>query len=217
NSFALSASQNNFVTYQGNNSVIVNMEINNTGSSTLVPAFEVSPSVAFTISGRSRPISPGQGYNYSLDLNTSGSVHPGFNQFTVSVYSGSVVKTISVIVLNVNLSRAFMFNNQAPLFISVNKSQQFSISLTPPANSNLSVVSMISPAVNYTYYVFLNSARLTESANGSVVPIEPYSSSAHVSGSALNLTFVMPHLVDVWEIVAYNSTYSAAVAYVRVT
>ncbi len=217
NSFTISASQLNFVTYQGNSSVAVNMEINNTGSSTLVPAFEVSPSVAFTLSGRSKSITPGQGYNYSLDLNTSGSVHPGFNQFTVSVYSGSVVKTFSVIVLSVNLTRAFMFNSQAPLYISVNKSQQFSISLTPPANSNLSVVSLVSPAVNYTYYVHLLQGPLAESVNGSVVPIEPFSLNSHLISSNLNLTFMMPHLVDVWEIVAYNSTYSAAVAYIRVT
>ncbi|EQB71251.1 MAG: membrane-associated Zn-dependent protease 1 [Thermoplasmatales archaeon A-plasma] len=132
NSFTISASQLNFVTYQGNSSVAVNMEINNTGSSTMVPAFEISPSVAFTLSGKSKSISPGQDYSYSLDLNTSGSVHSGFNQFTISVYSGSVVKTFSVIVISVNLTRAFMFNNQAPLYMSVNKSQQFSISLTPP-------------------------------------------------------------------------------------
>ena len=217
NSFTVSASQLNFVTYQGNTSVAVNLEINNTGSSTMVPAFEVSPSVAFTLSGRSKSITPGQGYNYSLDLNTSGSVHPGFNQFTVSVYSGSVVKTFSVIVLSVNLTRAFMFNSQAPLYISVNKSQQFSISLTPPANSNLSVVSLVSPAVNYTYYVHLLQGPLAESVNGSVVPIEPFSLNSHLISSNLNLTFMMPHLVDVWEIVAYNSTYSAAVAYIRVT
>ena len=216
NSFTVSASQLNFVAYQGNSSVAVNMEINNTGSSTMVPAFEISPSVAFTLSGRSKSITPGQGYNYSLDLNTSGSVRPGFNQFTISVYSGSVVKTFSVIVLSVNLTRAFMFNNQAPLSMSVNKSQQFSISLTPPANSNLSVVSLVSPAVNYTYFVPLAQGLLAESVNGSVVPIKPFSLNAHLSSTTLNLTFVMPHLVDVWEIVAYNSTYSAAVAYIQV-
>lgn len=216
NSFNVSLSQYNFVTYEQNGTINIGVNITNTGSSTLVPAFEIGPAVSFTLSGRSKSIAPGDTVHYTLGMNTSGSLKYGYNYFTVSVYSGSVVKNLHITVLSVNLTPAFSFNNQNPLYIQENESQIFSIYLNISKFSNITVVSIVNPQLNYTYFISPQAQAGIKTINQSMATIQPYSSLSLKPGSSSQLIFSMPHIPQSWTIVAYNSSYYAAVAYIAV-
>ncbi len=216
NSFTATASQYNFVEYGQNATVAVALNITDTGSSAMVPAFDVSPSVSFTLSGRSKSISPGQSINYTMEIDAGGSMKPGYNLFAISIYSGSVSHILDVDVLYVNLSPAFTFNNQNPLTMQVNESSRFSMYLNVSRGTNMTVVSVVNPKLNYTYFIESQSVPGEKSVNQSMVTILPFSSETLQSGSSEILSFQMPHIPESWYIVAYNSTYYAAIAYIKV-
>ncbi|MCL4341209.1 MAG: hypothetical protein M1431_03830, partial [Candidatus Thermoplasmatota archaeon] len=133
-----------------------------------------------------------------------------------SVYSGSVSKTLDVNVLYVNLSPAFTFNNQNPMSMSVNESSIFSLYLNVSRATNITVISIVNPQLNYTYLIESQSVPGEKSVNASIVTILPFSSESLLSGSSEKLSFQMPHIPISWIIVAYNTTYSAAVANIQV-
>lgn len=216
NSFTASASQYNFVAYGQNATVAVTLNITDTGSSAIVPAFDITPSVSFTLSGRSKSILPGQSINYTMEIDTKGTMKLGYNPFSISVYSGSVSKTLDVNVLYVNLSPAFTFNNQNPMSMSVNESSIFSLYLNVSRATNITVISIVNPQLNYTYLIESQSVPGEKSVNASIVTILPFSSESLLSGSSEKLSFQMPHIPISWIIVAYNTTYSAAVANIQV-
>ncbi len=216
NSFTATASQYNFVAYGANATVAVALNITDTGSSVMVPAFDINPSVSFTLSGRSKSISPGESINYTMEINTRGSMRPGYNSFAISIYSGSVSKTLEFNVLYVNLSPAFTFNSQNPMSMVVNESSKFSLYLNVSRATNMTVVSVVNPQLNYTYFIESQSVPGEKSVNASLVTILPFSSETLQSGSSEILSFQMPHIPESWVVVAYNSTYYAAVAYINV-
>ena len=218
NSFNISVSQQSFVVYGTNTTLDLSINVSNTGGSLLVPAFEVSPVVSFTLSGRSKSLGPGQSSNYSMQLDTQGTLNPGFNHFTIYVYSGDVERLFDLTVLSVRLSQAFLFDGQNPLTKDVQENKQFNMTLRVDLSheTNLTIVSMVEPVLNYTYFFTPNpNSTFMFQATSNVVFVLP--STAQVGqGTPIQLSFLMPHIPAWWAVVAYNDTYNGSVAFINV-
>ncbi len=213
-SFNASVSQEYFLmTNYGSNSVNLNVTVNNTGQSTIVPAFEISPSVGFDLSGESKSISSGSQYNYSLKIEPSANIQPGFHNYVLTVYSGSFYKSMGISVLKVNISNLMEFNNSNPYTMSPNPNGSVSLALTSYRNEDIHIVSIGGPNISFTYHP-TSSISLAINSKLAYLYTTPDSGAKFTiqQGSTLNINLTLNSSPRYWYIVAYNETYTAAVA-----
>ena len=216
NTFDASASQQYFLIYGNQNNVYFNVTVNNTGQSTIVPAFEISPSVTFELSGQSRSISPGSQYNYSMNLNLSPKMPLGFNDFQITVYSGSNFRTMDLNILKVNTTTALTFNNTTPYLFTPGKTGNFTLYLISAVPDSIYIVSIGGPNLTFSYYLQSNLSRISYNQNLAYILSSPSPTSPSnitvEAGSLLPLEFKLNSSPNYWYIVAYDSHYNAAIA-----
>ena len=216
NKFSTSMSQEYFLIFGNTDSVNLNVTVNNTGQSTIVPAFEISPSVSFQLSGESRSISPGSQFNYSLTLELSKHLPLGFNSYQLTVYSGSYFRTMALSILKVNATSALTFNNTVPYIIHPGKEGNFTLYLYSSIADNLYIVSIGGPNITFSYYFSTNYSRITYTQDLQYIlssPTPDYGPNIGVeAGSILPLSFQLQSSPTYWYIVAYDHNYRAAIA-----
>lgn len=217
NTFTASASQEYFVAYTGHDSVQFNVTVYNTGLSTIVPAFEVSPSLNFQLSGESRSISPNTLFNYSMDLILPSTVHTGFSHYEITVYSGSYYKDLSITVMKVNTTLALAFNNNNPYKMVPDSNGSVSLNLTSSVSDTLHVVSMGGPNISFYYYPQMNNySRLAYSGNMVYLLGSPSGSSASEltldPGTPMPIHLKLNSHPSYWYVVAYDNHYNATIA-----
>ena len=81
------------------------MSISNNGSSSISPAFQVSPSISFKAESNGKSIPPGSSMGYSLLFNTSRIIRDGIYDFNLSASSGTYKQTVPIKILMVNISQ----------------------------------------------------------------------------------------------------------------
>lgn len=217
NTFTASTSQDYFLVYTGHNSVDFNVTVNNTGLSTIVPAFEVSPSLNFQLSGESRSISPGTGFNYTMNLILPAGIQPGFSHYEITVYSGSYHKNLAITVLKVNTTLALSFNNYNPYKMVPNSDGYISLNLTSSVNDSLYLLSMGGPNISFSFYPQMNNySRITYTDNMAYLLSNPSASSASelslVPGKPMQIILKLNSQPSYWYIVAYDNNYNATIA-----
>lgn len=217
NTFTASTSQDYFLVYSGHDSVNFNVSVFNTGLSTIVPAFEVSPSLSFQLSGESRSISPGTGFNYSMNLILPGSLQMGFNHYEISVYSGSYFKNLEITVMKVNTTLALAFNNNNPYTMNPGLNGTISLNLTSSVFDSLYIVSMGGPNISFSYYPQNNNySRITYTQSMVYLlstPSDPSTPGLSLDpGKAMQINLKLNSQPSYWYIVAYDSSYNATIA-----
>lgn len=221
NTFQASTSQEYFLVHGGQDSIQLNVTVNNTGLSTIVPAFEVSPSVEFQLSGESRSISPGSQFNYTMNFLLPKGLPLGFNHYEITVYSGSYFKTLDVTIMKVNTTPALLFDNNIPYTFAPNTNGMVLLNLTSAMPDSLYIVSIGGPNISFSYYPQNNFSRITYSQNLAYIlssPNELASSNITLDpGIPLTLTFKLTSIPAYWYIVAYDSNYNAAIAVYKST
>lgn len=221
NTFQASTSQEYFLVHGSQDSIQLNVTVNNTGLSTIVPAFEVSPSVEFQLSGESRSISPGSQFNYTMNFLLPKGLPLGFNHYEITVYSGSYFKTLDVTIMKVNTTPALLFDNNIPYTFAPNTNGMVLLNLTSAMPDSLYIVSIGGPNISFSYYPQNNFSRITYSQNLAYIlssPNELASSNITLDpGIPLTLTFKLTSIPAYWYIVAYDSNYNAAIAVYKST
>lgn len=216
NKFSTSLSQDYFLIYGEGNSVRLNVTVNNTGQSTIVPAFEILPSVNFQESGKSRSIPPGSQLNYSLTLEMAKNLPFGFNSYQLTVSSASYVQTMDLNILKVNATTALTFNNTVPYTISPGNDGNFTLYLYSSVPDNLYILSIGGPNITFSYYFSTNYSKITYTQNVQYILATPspgHSASISVdAGNILPLSFQLQSSPTYWYIVAYDQDYNAAIA-----
>lgn len=219
NTFTASTSQSYFVIYDNQQTIDLNVTVNNTGMSTIVPAFEVAPAVEFQLSGQSRSIAPGNQFNYSLDFTLQNNTKLGFHNYQLTVYSGSYFKTLQITVLKVNTTTALLFNNRIPYVMNPSIAGVVQLNLTSAVSESLYIVSIGGPNISFSYFPFNNYSKVTFTQNiAYVLPSSPQGQDTNFTidrGAPFSLTFQLNSHPTYWYIVAYNSQYSAAIAMYR--
>lgn len=203
------------------NSIIINgshqnasfeVSIVNTGVSSIVPAFSISPSVQFSISGSSKPLEPGQNETYSITIpfwreNVTGTYH-----YQIIAYSGETSSQFQVNIYLFDLSEVISMNNINPYNTTIMVGQKDVIPLINNGVKNVTV----------TVDSFHNSFFRNYSMTISNVTLQV--SSTHGSNNNPILTSGQGALITIeagqptsdWTIVAYDQNYTAAIANIRV-
>lgn len=216
NTFTASPSQSYFVLHDNQGIVDLNLTVNNTGQSTIVPAFEISPSEEFQLSGQSRSIEPGSHFVYDMQFYISNKTAVGFHTYQLTVYSGSYFKTLKLTVLKVNTTTALLFNNQIPYMMHPNANGTVHLNLTTAIPENLYLLSIGGPNITFSYFPQNNFSKVTYSKNMAYIlssPSQTESSNLSITrGAPLRLTLQLDSSPAYWYIIAYDSNYTAAIA-----
>lgn len=216
NAFTASTSQSYFVVYDQNQLINLNVTVNNTGMSTIVPAFEVSPTVQFELSGVSRSIAPGSQFVYSMNFTLSNSTDMGFHTYQLAVFSGSYYKDLQLTVLKVNTTSALLFNSNTHYIMNPGVNGTVTLNLTSAVSDSLYIVSIGGPNITFSYFPQNNYSKVTYTQNLAYILASPsQAQSANLTldrGIPFSLTFKLYSHPSYWYIVAYDSHYNAAVA-----
>lgn len=215
NTFSAEVSQQYFLMYNGGqNNVNFNITVNNTGQSTIVPAFEITPSVAFDLSGESKSIAPGSHFNYTLSLAPPNNMPLGFNKYVLTVYSGSYYQSMDISIFRVNTSSLLEFNNYNPFVMKPNNNGSVSLALSSNEPENIHIVSIGGPNISFSYYLNNQLSRITYSSNLAYLLLSPTPTSTLTiePGNATLINLSLNSSPQYWYIVAYDQNYTAAIA-----
>lgn len=219
NSFSASASQQYFLMYNGGQDAVhFNISVNNTGQSTIVPAFEISPTVGFDLSGESRSIAPGSHINYSLTINPSANLPLGFNKYVVTVNSGSYFRTMDITIFRVNTTSLLNFNNSNPYTMTPGNNGSISLALSSNEPENIHIVSIGGPNISFSYYLENQQSRITYTSNLAYLLLSPTPASTFTiePGNATMIRLSLNSYPSYWYIVAFDQNYDAAIAQYKV-
>ena len=216
NTFTANTSQSYFVIHDKQEAINLNLTVNNTGMSTIVPAFEVSPSVEFQLTGQSRSIGPGSHFQYEMQFFIPNKTALGFHKYQVTVFSGNYFRTLPLTVLKVNTTPALLFNNNIPYRMHPDANGTVHLNLTTAIPDSLYLLSIGGPNITFSYFPQNNFSKVTYTQNMAYIlssPSESQSSNLTITrGAPLMLTFQLNSHPSYWFIIAYDSHYTAAIA-----
>ena len=211
NQFTVSTSSTSFLEYSGHGeNLSFSAEINNSGSSSIIPGFSFSPSGELHISGSSNPIPPGSERSYQFTVNSSYLNKPGINRFNFTVYSGTYSRSIPMMVMDVNLTEVFSFNDSNPYIPSIaSLNSDVVLSLSSVYNETLSIASF---SQGDSFQETLNGGMVTFNDSFSEIlptievgPLKP-----------LKIPIIMKAYKSPIYLVAYNSSFDAAISILEV-
>ena len=196
------------------NSTYFNMSISNNGSSSISPAFQVSPSISFKAESNGKSIPPGSSMGYSLLFNTSRIRRDGIYDFNLSASSGTFKQTVPIEILMVNVSPppVVSFDNSNPLSENVTVGKTFTLDFMNMGltgnNSTFSILSIGENNFSYTLFTDSMQANITfrgmaQLALGEITLPE---------GKSYALDLEAQTNFTTWTIVGYNRNYQAAIA-----
>ena len=200
------------------NSTYFNMTISNEGTSSLSPAFQVTPSIPFKAGSNGKTIPPGSTMSYSLKFNTTVLRKDGLYNFNLSASSGTYKQTVPIEMLKVNtsppadFSPPVSFDTFNPLHENVTVGKIFSLDFINTGftgnNSTFRILSI--GEQNFSYTLFTDSMQANITFRGL----------AQLTLGDITLTEGKPYPLfleartnfTTWTIVGYNSNYQAAIA-----
>ena len=213
---------NNFTAMVNNpDSVIINgsqqnvsfkVFISNTGVSSIVPAFSISPSVQFSFSGSSKPLQPGQNETYSITIPFWKQNVTGIYHYEIIAYSGETSKELPVSIYLLDLSEVISMNNINPYYVTIPVGQKESIPLINSGVKNVTVTVGSFHNSTFTNYsmIISNFTLQVNSGYGSM------GNPVLTSGQTALITIEAGRPTSDWTIVAYDQNYTAAIANIRV-
>ncbi len=189
------------------------LSVSDTGISSIVPAFIVTPSIGYTFYASSdSPISPGSTGQYNVTLDTWNLNTTGYHNYTLRTYYGgsSSDSRLSVLVIQYSQLITMGPNNKNPLHWAARNNETVNISIVNTGDSPLVISTLIFTNANNSYtYSFQN---LSRSATGSGMIISPGAIIA--SGTAFSFSITPIRAYGEMTIIAMDQKYDAAVEYV---
>ncbi len=219
NTFTTEISQQYFLIYNGGSDTVnFNITVNNTGQSTIVPAFEISPTLRYNMSGESRSIAPGNQVNYSLSVVPPANMPLGFSKYVLTVNSGNYYQSKTISIFKVNTSSLLEFNNYNPYTIIPDKNGSVSLALTSNEMESIHIVSIGGPNISFSYYLNNQLSKITYTSNLAYLLLSPTPTSTFTigPGNATMINLSLNSSPNYWYIVAYDQNYTAAIAQYKI-
>jgi len=224
--FPFHVTENQIVTsVQDPNFLIVNgtatnatfsLYVRNTGISSIVPAFIVTPSIGYTLSAASdSPIGSGGNALYNLSLDTQSLNTTGYHNYTLRTYYGGASSDTKLTVLMVQKFTGLITlgtKSTNPIFESVKHNETINVSITNNGDANISISTFIFTEANNSYNYKI--ANVSYHANGSAIIMPPGILQA---SNTINI-FISP--IEVYgklTVIAMDPEYYAAVEYISFT
>ena len=221
--FPFHLSENQIVTsVQDPNYLIVNgtaanasfsVSVTDTGISSIVPAFVVTPSIGYTIEAASdSPISPGNSGQYTVSLDTWALNTTGYHNYTLSTYYGGSSSGTKLTVLVIQYSELIttLPNYQSPVTINPKNNKTLNFSFLNTDVKSLTISAFVFTDANNSYNYTI--ANASYPVNGSAMIIPPGSVSLATS---IHFSITFSHVYGTMTIIAMDQRYDASVEYIN--
>ena len=189
------------------------LSVTDTGISSIVPAFIVTPSIGYAFYASSdAPISPGSTGQYSVTLDTWTLNTTGYHNYTLRTYYGGSSSDSKLSVLIVQLSSGPLTlgpNNHNPIYQTVRKNETVNISAVNTGDSSLVISTLIFTNANNSYNYSFQSLSRSASGSGIIIPPGTIDAAGIVSFSITPIS-----VYGEMTIIAMDQKYDAAVEYI---
>ncbi len=189
------------------------LSVTDTGISSIVPAFIVTPSIGYAFYASSdAPISPGSTGQYSVTLDTWTLNTTGYHNYTLRTYYGGSSSDSKLSVLIVQLSSGPLTlgpNNHNPIYQTVRKNETVNISAVNTGDSSLVISTLIFTNANNSYNYSFQSLSRPASGSGIIIPPGTIDAAGIVSFSITPIS-----VYGEMTIIAMDQKYDAAVEYI---
>ena len=188
------------------------LSVSDTGISSIVPAFIVTPSIGYTFYASSdSPISPGSMGQYNVTLDTWNLNTTGYHNYTLRTYYGGSSSDSKLSVLIVQYSQLITIgpSNTNPIYRTVRNNETVNISIVNTGASSLVISTWIFTNANNSYNYSLFNFSRTASGSSLIIPPGTISEAGAVSFSITPIR-VYGEMI----IIAMDQKYDAAVEHV---
>ena len=189
------------------------LSVTDTGISSIVPAFIVTPSIGYAFYASSdTPISPGSTGEYSVTLDTWTLNTTGYHNYTLRTYYGGSSSDSKLSVLIVQLSSGPLTlgpNNHNPIYQTVRNNETVNISAVNTGDSSLVISTLIFTNANNSYNYSFQSLSRSASGSGIIIPPGTIDAAGIVSFSITPIS-----VYGEMTIIAMDQKYDAAVEYI---
>ncbi len=188
------------------------LSVSDTGISSIVPAFIVTPSIGYTFYASSdSPISPGSTGQYNVTLDTWNLNTTGYHNYTLRTYYGGSSSDSKLSVLIVQYSQLITIgpSNTNPIYRTVRNNETVNISIVNTGASSLVISTWIFTNANNSYNYSLFNFSRTASGSSLIIPPGTISEAGAVSFSITPIR-VYGEMI----IIAMDQKYDAAVEHV---
>jgi hypothetical protein len=183
--------------------------VNNTGGAPIDPAFSISPSPSFNVTGYKATLSPGSEESFSISINSASVGSLGINKFQIGVTTGEFTRTATIEIYKLALSPTMKFNGSNP----------FLFHLFPNGSANLSFSSQLNQSIAI-YMVGPNNMSYVASINGTNVGAKgtnllTASGTMITGGTSESISIRALNGRLPFDVIAFNQTWMGAVAFVE--
>ena len=190
-------------------SVFFNFVVKNTGGTPIDPAFSISPSTPFNVTGYKATLSPGGEESFSISINSASVGSLGINKFQIGVTTGEFTRTATIEIYKLVLSPTMKFNGSNP----------FSFHLLPNGSANLSFSSQLNQSIaiymvgpnNMSYVASINENHLSEKGTCLLT----VHGTQITGGKTESISITPVNGMLPFDVIAVNQTWMGAVAFVE--
>jgi hypothetical protein len=183
--------------------------VKNSGPTPIEPAFSISPSTPFNVTGYETTLSPGAQELFSITIDSASVNNLGINNYQVSVTTGQFTRSTSIEIYKLALSKTMDFNSANP-YISKTKGNS-SANLTFYSLNNQSIAIYLIGPGNMSYMASVHGSKAKETGTYLLT----VSGTEITGGSTENVIITPLKWSGPFQVIAVNQTWSGAVAFVE--
>ena len=184
-------------------------DVENTGPTPIEPAFSISPSTPFNVTGYKATLSPGAQEFFSITIDSSSVNNLGINTYQVSVTTGQFTRTTSIQIYKMALSHTMSFNSTNPYVFKSTGSNSANLTLYSLKNQSIAIYFIGPSNMSYMASVHGNNVKGTGTFLLTV-------SGTQITGGSTESIIINPlRGIGSFQVIAVNQTWSGAVAFIE--
>ena len=184
-------------------------DVKNTGPTPIEPAFSISPSTPFNVTGYKTTLSPGAQEFFSITIDSSSVNNLGINTYEVSVTTGQFTRTTSIQIYKLALSHTMSFNSTNPYVFKSTGSNSANLTLYSLKNQSIAIYFIGPSNMSYMASVHGNNVKGTGTFLLTV-------SGTQITGGSTESIIINPlRGIGSFQVIAVNQTWSGAVAFIE--
>ena len=184
-------------------------DVKNTGPTPIEPAFSISPSTPFNVTGYKTTLSPGAQEFFSITIDSASVNNLGINTYQVSVTTGQFTRTTSIQIYKLALSHTMSFNSTNPYVFKSTGSNSANLTLYSLKNQSIAIYFIGPSNMSYMASVHGNNVKGTGTFLLTV-------SGTQITGGSTESIIINPlRGIGSFQVIAVNQTWSGAVAFIE--
>ena len=183
--------------------------VRNTGPTPIEPAFSITPSTPFNVTGYETTLSPGAQEIFSITIDSNSVNSLGINTYQVSVTTGQFTRSTSIEIYKLALSHTMNFNSTNPYILNINGNSSADLGFYSVENQSIAIY-LIGPS-NMSYMASVHGSNARETGTYLLTV-----SGTQITGGSVESVVITPLKgTGYFQVIAVNQTWYGAAAFIE--